>query len=424
VNKSNWNLNDWLSWQQTINSKNIDLSLERIKEVSFKLELSIPGDKIFLVAGTNGKGTTVSLIEDLLISKGLNVGSYTSPHLVRYNERVRYNKKESNDKDFIDAFILIESVRDNIPLTYFEYGTLAAFLLLRKLNCDYWVIEVGLGGRLDATNIIERSVSIITNIALDHQEWLGKTVEDIATEKAGIISENTPIIYGDNICKDIIENHAYSKNSELLIINQDFSINGYKSHKNIYKWIGKDSCIDSINLPDHWATGEINNLSIALMAIETSDSSYLPTSSELNKILNSYYLAGRFEIIKKKCTWVLDVAHNPNAAINLRKRFDSINRSKKNIMVLSMMKDKDIIGFIESFTDVISEWVVCRMDNERSFHSKEILNKFISNGITNVISIDNPKKAFEYVEKNTSSDDNVIVTGSFEIVGPAKEWLN
>ena len=424
MNKSNWNLNDWLIWQQAINPKEIDLSLERIKKVSSRLKYSFPQDKVFVVAGTNGKGTTVSLIEDILISKGLNVGSYTSPHLVRYNERVSINKKESNDEDFIDAFNIIESVRNDVPLTYFEYGTLAAFLILEKFECDCWIIEVGLGGRLDATNIIKPSVSIITNIALDHQEWLGDTLEDIATEKAGIISENIPVIYGDYICKNIIKNLADTMHSKLFISNQDFSINEHQSFKNVSRWVGKISSIDSINLPDNWAKGEVNNLSIALMAIEIIDSNYLPTSDELNKILNDYYLAGRFEIIKKNCTWILDVAHNPNAAINLRKRFNSLNTFKKNIMVLSMMKDKDILGFIESFSDVINEWVVCRMDTKRSFSSKEILNKFISNGITNVTSTNNPKKAFEYVEKNTSTDDNVIVTGSFEIVGPAKKWLN
>jgi len=424
VSKSNWNLQNWLDWQQTINSSEIDLSLERVKEVSSRLKLSKPKDKIFLVAGTNGKGTTVSLIENILITKGLSVGSYTSPHLISYNERVTFNKKLINDKDFIDAFFYIESVRENIPLTYFEYGTLAAFILLSKFNCDAWVIEVGLGGRLDATNIIKPSISIITNISLKHQKWLGNTLEEIATEKGGIISEEVPIIFGDETCKDVIENIAASKKSELLILNHNFSISNSKECNNLYTWSGKDNIIDLIKIPKDWAIGEINNLSTSLMAIEAEDSKYLPTSNELNKILKSHYISGRFEIIKKNCTWILDVAHNPNASINLRKRFNSMEISKKNIMILSMMKDKDILGFAEIFFDVIDEWIVCKMDNERSFNSEEILNKFLSIGITNVITRDNPEAAFDYIKKNTSSEDNVIVTGSFEIVGPALKWLN
>ena len=207
--------------------------------------------------------------------------------------------------------------------------TLAAFILLGKFNCDAWVIEVGLGGRLDATNIIKPSISIITNIALDHQEWLGNTLEDIATEKGGIISEEVPIIFGGETCKDVIENIAASKKSELLILNHHFSLSNSKERNNLYTWSGKDNIIDLIKLPKDWAIGEINNLSTSLMAIEAEDSKYLPTSNELNKILKSHYICGRFEIIKKNCTWILDVAHNANASINLRKRFNSIKVSKK-----------------------------------------------------------------------------------------------
>ena len=188
MNRSNWTLDDWLSWQESLNPNQIDLSLDRIKKVKEKMRFSQPDIDIYLVAGTNGKGTTAHLLNSILCLKDLNVGMYTSPHLIKYNERVTYNNKPLEDTDFIDSFIEIENVRGDVPLTYFEYGTLAAFLSLNRFPCDAWIIEVGLGGRLDATNILNPNVSIITNIALDHQEWLGKTINEIAIEKAGIIS--------------------------------------------------------------------------------------------------------------------------------------------------------------------------------------------------------------------------------------------
>ena len=173
-------LSDWLEYQQGLNSKAIDLNLTRVEEVYSAVNINLPKDNIFLVGGTNGKGTTVALIEDILIQKGLKTGVYTSPHLINYNERVSVNKIHVSDKELVNAFEQIEKFRGNVPLTYFEFGTLAAFSLISKHNCDAFLIEVGLGGRLDATNVIDADVSIITNIDLDHQDWLGESIEEIA----------------------------------------------------------------------------------------------------------------------------------------------------------------------------------------------------------------------------------------------------
>ena len=193
-------LSDWLEYQQGLNSKAIDLNLNRVEEVYNALNITLPKDGIFLVGGTNGKGTTVALIEDMLIQKGIKTGVYTSPHLINYNERVSVNKTHVSDKELVKAFEQIEKFRGTVPLTYFEFGTLAAFNLLAMHGCDAWIIEVGLGGRLDATNIIQSDISIITNIDLDHQEFLGDSIEEIAYEKAGITKSNRPIIYGDTVC--------------------------------------------------------------------------------------------------------------------------------------------------------------------------------------------------------------------------------
>ena len=385
------------------------------------MEVLPPDNLTFLIGGTNGKGTTLALIEDILIQKGLKVGGYTSPHLNNYNERICVNKKPVDDSRLIKSFKLVESVRKDVPLTYFEFGTLAAFIILNDLNCEAWLIEVGLGGRLDATNIISPSISIITNIALDHQEWLGSTLEEIAKEKAGIISAKIPCIFGDPSLPKNIEQTALEKGSDLYVLGRDFSLSGYWGR---LVWQGKGAAINSIRIPSHWAEGEIDDLCLALMAIEIVDSELLPTTKELNHLLNNFSVSGRFEIIEKKQTWILDVAHNPHAAENLRKRLESLDPYKKITAILSLMQDKDIIGFVKVLDDLVAHWIVCEMDTPRSHSVQTLQKKLIDYGISNVTAASGLLEAFSNVKNHTKKNDRILITGSFEIVGPAKKWLD
>jgi len=414
-------LSDWLEYQQGLNSKAIDLNLTRVEEVYNALNINLPTGNIFLVAGTNGKGTTVALIEDILIQKGLKTGVYTSPHLIKYNERVSVNKTHVSDKELVNAFEQIEQFRGTIPLTYFEFGTLAAFHLLAMHECDAWIIEVGLGGRLDATNIIPSDVSVITNIDLDHQEFLGDSIEEIAYEKAGIAKSHRPIIYGDTVVRSLIEKQAKLVSAKLVARDREFSI---KKEANQLLWTGVDHTIDAIQIPNHWAQGEINNLATSLAAIESINSSLLPTTEMLNNILKDFFIPGRFEQIKSTTNWVLDVAHNPAAAKNFRERLGSLNIKQNNVMIFSMMKDKNLDLFINVFKDIVSDWVVCKMDTERSYTTLELKNRLASLGIDNIKVMELTEEAFKYVENLESISDNIIVSGSFELVGPAKQYLN
>jgi len=414
-------LSDWLEYQQGLNSKAIDLNLTRVEEVYNALNINLPTGNIFLVAGTNGKGTTVALIEDILIQKGLKTGVYTSPHLIKYNERVSVNKTHVSDKELVNAFEQIEQFRGTIPLTYFEFGTLAAFHLLAMHECDAWIIEVGLGGRLDATNIIPSDVSVITNIDLDHQEFLGDSIEEIAYEKAGIAKSHRPIIYGDTVVRSLIEKQAKLVSAKLVARDREFSI---KKEANQLLWTGVDHTIDAIQIPNHWAQGEINNLATSLAAIESINSSLLPTTEMLNNILKDFFIPGRFEQIKSTTNWVLDVAHNPAAAKNFRERLGTLNIKQNNVMIFSMMKDKNLDLFINVFKDIVSDWVVCKMDTERSYTTLELKNRLASLGIDNIKVMELTEEAFKYVENLESISDNIIVSGSFELVGPAKQYLN
>jgi len=415
------NLVDWLQYQQSLNKEEIDLSLDRVKKIFEKLNLEFPNNNTFLIAGTNGKGTTLALIEDLLIIKGLRVGAYTSPHLIEYNERITVNKANVSDQDLINSFEYIEKLRGDIPLTYFEFGTLAAFNLLSNSNCDALLIEVGLGGRLDATNIIDPNVSIITNVDLDHQDWLGESINEIAFEKAGITKPNKPIIYGDTKALSVIEEQAKLKQANLLSRDRDFSI---VKNNHYFSWTGVGHTIEMIKVPDHWADGELNNLATALTAIESSDSELLPSTDDLNTMLENFSLSGRFELIENRSRWILDVAHNPGAAKNFKHRLKSIKLEKDNTMIISMMRDKNLEEFIDVFRDMVSLWVVCKMDTDRSFSSNELKEKLGAIGIKNIIVMDTPYEAFKYVENLRPISDNVIVSGSFELVGPAKEYLS
>ena len=419
MNRSNWTLDDWLSWQESLNPNQIDLSLDRIKKVKEKMRFSQPDIDIYLVAGTNGKGTTAHLLNSILCLKDLNVGMYTSPHLIKYNERVTYNNKPLEDNCFIDSFIEIENVRGDIPLTYFEYGTLAAFLSLKKFPCDAWIIEVGLGGRLDATNILSPNVSIITNIALDHQEWLGNTVNEIASEKAGIISSNASCVSAASNAGEIIGEIANKKNSDFYLIGDDFSLsNGVKGSV----WSSERETIEEIKIPNHWAKGEKKNLATALMSIDACNSDLLPNSESLNQLLDSFSIPGRFQVINYRIPWILDVAHNPNAAINFRERLETIELTDKNIMLFSLMKDKDLEEFVSFFEDIIAKWVVCTMNTPRSLSGDEISKRLSEKGLFDVTVLNDPDEAFEYIETINHNYNAVIVTGSFEIVGPCIHW--
>ena len=415
------NLSDWLEYQQGLNSKEIDLNLTRVEEVYNVLNITLPKDNIFLVGGTNGKGTTVALLEDMLIQKGLKTGVYTSPHLINYNERVCVDKNPLSDKELVNSFEKIEQFRGTVPLTYFEFGTLAAFHLLAMHECDAWIIEVGLGGRLDATNIIQSDVSIITNIDLDHQEFLGDSIEEIAYEKAGIAKSNKLMIYGDTVAAPIIEKQANLVDAKLVLRDREFSI---QKEANQFSWVGVEHTIKAIQIPEHWAQGEINNLATSLAAIESYNSSLLPTTEMLNNILKDFFIPGRFELIKSGTNWVLDVAHNPAAAKNFRERLSTLNIKQNNTMIFSMMKDKNLDLFINVFKDIISDWIVCKMNTERSYTTLELEKKLTGLGVDNIKVMESTEEAFKYVENLEPISDNIIVSGSFELVGPAKQYLS
>ena len=412
-------LNEWLEFQQGINPKEIDLSLDRVQTLYNKLQINIPEKNVFLIGGTNGKGTTTSILEQLFHKKGYKTGAFTSPHLTQYNERVRINLNNSFDQDWVSAFEIIEAVRGDVSLTYFEFSTLAAFQILSNHDCDAWFIEVGLGGRLDATNIIESSVSVLTSIAMDHEEWLGDSIDKIAKEKVGIAKRNRPLIFGDVVAVDIIQAGSLEKGAELRKKGEDFNGRIDQGH---YSFNGVHQSIEEIVLPKSWGDGEIDNLTTALAAMEANEQ-FFPTHDLLQEIIDEFILPGRFELLDLHHRWILDVAHNPSAAENLRQRIDRSKINSDFSMIFSMMKDKHLELYLNAFKDLVDTWIICEMKTERSFRVKQIESKMNNMGIDNIYCARSPVDAIKTLEKNVSLSNNVIVSGSFELVGPIREFL-
>ena len=412
-------LNEWLEFQQGINPKEIDLSLDRVQTLYNKLQINIPEKNVFLIGGTNGKGTTTSILEQLFRKKGYKTGAFTSPHLTQYNERVRINLNNSFDQDWVSAFEIIEAVRGDVSLTYFEFSALAAFQILSNHECDAWFIEVGLGGRLDATNIIESSVSVLTSIAMDHEEWLGDSIDKIAKEKVGIAKRNRPLIFGDVVAMDVIQEGSLEKGSELRKKGEEFNGRIDQGH---YSFNGVHQSIEEIVLPKSWGDGEIDNLTTALAAMEANQQ-FFPTQDLLQEIIDEFILPGRFELLDLHHRWILDVAHNPSAAENLRQRIDRSKINSDFSMIFSMMKDKHLELYLNAFKDLVDTWIICEMKTERSFRVKQIESKMNNMGIDNIYCARSPVDAIKTLEKNVGLSNNVIVSGSFELVGPIREFL-
>jgi len=412
-------LNEWLEFQQGINPKEIDLSLDRVQTLYNKLQIKIPKKNVFLIGGTNGKGTTTSILEQLFHKKGYKTGAFTSPHLTQYNERVRINLNNSFDQDWVSAFEIIEAVRGDVSLTYFEFSALAAFQILSNHECDAWFIEVGLGGRLDATNIIESSVSVLTSIAMDHEEWLGDSIDKIAKEKVGIAKRNRPLIFGDVVAVDVIQAGSLEKGAELRKKGEEFNGRIDQGH---YSFNGVHQSIEEIVLPKSWGDGEIDNLTTALAAMEANEQ-FFPTHDLLQEIIDEFILPCRFELLDLRHRWILDVAHNPSAAENLRQRIDRSKINSDFSMIFSMMKDKHLELYLNAFKDLVDTWIICEMKTERSFRVKQIESKMNNMGIDNIYCARSPVDAIKTLEKNVGLSNNVIVSGSFELVGPIREFL-
>lgn len=417
-------LQTWLNYWSHVHVTGIDLGLERVIPVAEALGVTKPNAKVFTVAGTNGKGSTTTTLAAILNAQGFNVGLYQSPHIYRFNERVKLAGQEVSDQTLIDAFVLVDAARRqcDLSLSFFEATTLAAFVIFKHMNCDVWVLEVGLGGRLDVVNVIDPDVAVITNIGLDHTDWLGDTIEKIAFEKAGIIRPNIPVVFGGLQQLPLaIKTKAQQCQAKLHVVNQDYF---YDYAADGQTWNFATSGL-TLKLP----LGQLalENISTAVAAILLSDLTV--TQHAIAQGILQARLQGRFEVetIHHKTqdkTVIFDAGHNPHGVEFLLKqlrKFMEYNKQYTEVVtVFSMLTDKDIETVVKLLKNTVLKWKIApltvpraaSMDQLRSALQDETVEQF-----------ENVQAAFLSALEETKNNQLILVCGSFHTLEAVWEYL-
>jgi len=420
---------DWLRWQESLNPRPVDLGLDRVRTVLARLGLAAPAGRVVTVGGTNGKGSTITLIHDVLRAAGGNPGLYTSPHLVRYNERIRIGDRPVADPALIRAFERVEAARGEVALTYFEFGTLAALVCLAEAGCDTWLLEVGLGGRLDAVNALDATVAVVTTIGLDHQEWLGDSIEAIAAEKAGIFRDGALALYGDSPVPAAIRRRAAELGAELRVLGTDFSYRRDAAGGWTWSWPGNPGVqrIDGLRFPPHWTPAQFRNATVALAVLARLAPNLPWTRELLNPVLLRSSPPGRFQVLRQGHEWVLDVAHNPQAAAVLRAQLATLPEAPGGTagatIVLAQLADKAIADFVGELRQAAGRWVIAGVDDPRASNEAHMRAGLAAAGVAACAWEATPVAAFERARQLTPAGGRIVVCGSFRIVAPALEWL-
>jgi dihydrofolate synthase/folylpolyglutamate synthase len=451
------NLNEWLCYLETLHNVEIDLGLTRIGQIAKKLNINFDFARVITVAGTNGKGTTCAFLENALLEEtideqSLTVAVYSSPHIERFNERLRIDKVDVDDQAFITAFEQIEKIRAEISLSYYEFTTLAAFIILMKVKPKIIILEVGLGGRLDATNIIDADIGVITTIDLDHQAFLGNDREAIGFEKAGIFRANQHIIIGDTNTPDSVIKYTEAVNtsvnkvitkeakSNIKIREQDFTLLEQPKVKNedLWKWQHTDQNginVNGITVENKslCLTNLVNthipkdNVATALMVLHQLGVTL--TTKKVNALINKTKVMGRTELFINNeiatCNVMLDVGHNPHAGRYLAKKVAKLkqqNKYQRIIAVVAMLADKDIKNTLQPFQEIIDDWYIAKLTVPRAA-SVELMAAELTNWAKSVNYFDNVTQAFKIASKNVKPNDLILVFGSFYTVTEIRRLL-
>ncbi|MEO2266226.1 bifunctional tetrahydrofolate synthase/dihydrofolate synthase [Pseudoalteromonas sp. YIC-656] len=402
-------LDDWLCYLEQLHPANIEMGLERVQKVAQQVGLLQTRSKIILIAGTNGKGTTAQCLEKLLLAQGFSVGTYASPHLIRYNERVRINGAELDDQFHVDAFYELDQSRGDTALTYFEYGTLGALAIFKRMDVDYVLLEVGLGGRYDATNIVTPVASVITTVDLDHKEYLGDTRELVGYDKAGIFRTGTPAIVGDLDIPHTVIDYGEEINADLCLSRRDFHFSE-DSLTFSWKMADYDLCFAQPAIP-------AQNAATALSVLYKLD--LLPDATVIADALKSLTVQGRFQKLSEDPLVYTDVAHNRESARFLAKRLNSFKEQGFTIHALvGMLADKEHGDVATAMQDAVDFWHVASLDNPRGTEAEQLaktLQSFVSvNGTYDTVG-----DAISSVLPQLCEQNLLIIFGSFYTVAEA-----
>ncbi len=411
-------LNNWLTRLEAMHPKAIDMGLERVSVVANKLGLKFDCP-VITVGGTNGKGSTCAMLESMLLQGGYRVGLYTSPHILRFNERARVNGQSASDEEFCAAFEQVEAARGEVSLTYFEFTTLAIMKLFADAGLDAVILEVGLGGRLDAVNIIDADVAIVTSVDLDHMDYLGDTREKIGFEKAGIFRPGRAAICSDPSPPQTLVDHAITIGADLWLFGRDFNYSGDRQQWN---YGGRTMRRNSLAYPSLRGANQLLNASAALAALEALRERLPLGAQEVRSGLVLVDLPARFQVLPGRPSVILDVAHNPHAAATLAQNLDNMGFHPYTYAVFGAMADKDIPGILSHLKDKIDHWYLCDLPLPRAASAESLAAALRAAGVADsgeqgaersVRCFATPADAYASATKHATENDRIAVFGSF-----------
>jgi dihydrofolate synthase/folylpolyglutamate synthase len=414
-------LQSWLDWQLSLHAKSIDMGLARTAKVYAELACGKPAPVVISVAGTNGKGSTVAMLNAILLAGGYKVGCFTSPHILRYNERVRINDQQVSDQSLCQAFEAIDQARGDTSLTYFEFGTLAALYLFAEADLDVVVLETGLGGRLDAINIIDADVAVVTSIGLDHTDWLGDTRELIALEKMGIGRAHKPLIVGDPQPPQTLLDGAAAQEMDLQLIGRDYGFQQDGSHWSWWSLHGGKRF--SLPMPALRGLHQLYNASSVLQAMSMVQAQLPVSQANVREGLENVVLAGRFQIHTGRFRTVTDVAHNPQAAVGLASNLAKLPPVGETHAILGMLADKAIAETLQPLLSRIDVWHLCTLDVDRGCDAATLREHLLSLGVSseNMYCYDAVSNAQQHCQESLKDDDTLLIFGSFFTVSQFHE---
>lgn len=417
-------LTEWLAWQEGLHPTVIDLGLERLRAVLQRLKMSLPSCPVITIAGTKGKGSCAAITHSILSAAGYRVGLFTSPHLRRYNERILIAGSEVSDASLCAAFERIDQARGDISLTYFEFNALAAFLCFDSAALDAWVLEVGMGGRLDAVNIIDADVAIVTSIGLDHTEWLGSDLDSIAREKAGIFRRDKPALFGSTEMPPAIQQVASSAGASLLRAGCDFD---FQAHASDWSWTMGQQRLEA--LPHVALAGDVQlaNASCALAALQLLQARLPVARVAVEQGLRTVHLEGRLQQIfddSTRAEWLLDVAHNTLSAQVLSRHLVALPK-RRTLAVFGIMADKDLDGIIAAMNSHIDMWLPVGLPGARAMPVNQLAERLHVAGMHILPAVQEPHAALVQASALAVEGrfERILVFGSFLTVGPALDWL-
>jgi dihydrofolate synthase/folylpolyglutamate synthase len=405
-------LNDWLAYIEQQHTQAIELGLDRLFVVKAALK-QIQTCPVIIVGGTNGKGSTCAMLEAIFTAAGYRVGLYTSPHLLRYNERVRINGRPADDAALCAAFAKVEQARGEVPLTYFEFGTLGAWEVFAAARLDVIILEVGLGGRLDAVNIYDPDCAIVTGVDLDHMDFLGDTRDKIGFEKAGIFRAGKPAICGDAQAPQSLIDHAQKLGADFLLIGRDFAYETQAETRQ-WSWRGRSGARrGGLAHPALRGSRQLANASVVLAALDTLQDRLPLSMAEIRQGLATVELPGRFQTLPGRPVTVLDVAHNPQAARVLADNLLDQGFFGCTWAVCGMLRDKDIDSVIGALKGRIERWLPCTLGGPRGAAASELAQCLHAAGETVECEFDTVMAAYAYAKEKAAENDRIVVFGSF-----------